>query len=94
MLSLGEHSYVSGCLSLPESLRIVSVGALEVSPEQLLAEPVSRDPCVIMTYLTDFVVENPAEKWPGVFAQIPFFVQYPYLLPCAVAASVTFLGKL
>ncbi|TCD71907.1 hypothetical protein EIP91_000039 [Steccherinum ochraceum] len=38
--------------------------------------------------------ENPASKWPGVFSKIPIFVRYPYLLPCAVAASVTLLGSM
>ncbi|KAI0370487.1 major facilitator MFS-1 [Pilatotrama ljubarskyi] len=37
--------------------------------------------------------ESPAKKWPGVFANIPLFVKYPYLLPCCVAASVTFTGS-
>ncbi|KAK7689710.1 hypothetical protein QCA50_006349 [Cerrena zonata] len=38
--------------------------------------------------------ENPAKKWPSAFAHIPLFVNYPYLLPCAVAASVTFTGSI
>ncbi|RDX45232.1 major facilitator superfamily MFS-1 [Lentinus brumalis] len=38
--------------------------------------------------------ENPAKKWPSVFADMPLFVKYPYLLPCCVAASVTFTGSL
>ncbi|KAH9855398.1 major facilitator superfamily MFS-1 [Lenzites betulinus] len=37
--------------------------------------------------------ESPAKKWPGVFANVPLFVKYPYLLPCCVAASVTFTGS-
>ncbi|KIK56864.1 hypothetical protein GYMLUDRAFT_46768 [Collybiopsis luxurians FD-317 M1] len=37
--------------------------------------------------------ESPAEKWPGVFAKVPLFVEYPYLLPCALAAFVTLLGS-
>ncbi|KAI0654384.1 major facilitator MFS-1 [Cubamyces menziesii] len=37
--------------------------------------------------------ESPAKKWPGVFENIPIFVKYPYLLPCCVAASVTFTGS-
>ena len=40
-----------------------------------------------------FAVENPAKKWPGVFEKVPLFVKYPYLLPCCVAASVTFTGQ-
>ncbi|KAI0760328.1 major facilitator superfamily MFS-1 [Fomes fomentarius] len=38
--------------------------------------------------------ENPALKWPSVFASVPLFVKYPYLLPCCVAASVTFIGSI
>ncbi|OSC97802.1 major facilitator MFS-1 [Trametes coccinea BRFM310] len=38
--------------------------------------------------------ESPAKKWPGAFANIPLFVDYPYLLPCCVAASVTFTGSI
>ncbi|OJT14280.1 hypothetical protein TRAPUB_9140 [Trametes pubescens] len=38
--------------------------------------------------------ESPAKKWPGVFASVPLFVNYPYLLPCCVAASVTFTGSI
>ncbi|KDQ58789.1 hypothetical protein JAAARDRAFT_206634 [Jaapia argillacea MUCL 33604] len=36
--------------------------------------------------------ESPALKWPGVFGSMPLFVRYPYLLPCAVASSITFTG--
>lgn len=39
-------------------------------------------------------VERPATKWPGIFENMPIFVTYPYLLPCAVAASVTFIGRI
>lgn len=38
--------------------------------------------------------ERPATKWPGIFENMPIFVTYPYLLPCAVAASVTFIGSI
>ncbi|TFK38100.1 hypothetical protein BDQ12DRAFT_683974 [Crucibulum laeve] len=38
--------------------------------------------------------ERPVLKWPGVFGDIPLFVTYPYLLPCAIAASITFIGSL
>ncbi|EED83137.1 predicted protein [Postia placenta Mad-698-R] len=38
--------------------------------------------------------ESPATKWPSIFADVPIFVQYPYLLPCAVASSVTFTGSI
>jgi len=37
--------------------------------------------------------EKPAEKWPDVFGKVPLLVDYPYLLPCALAASVTFTGS-
>ncbi|KAG6817115.1 hypothetical protein H0H87_012636 [Tephrocybe sp. NHM501043] len=38
--------------------------------------------------------ERPAIKWPEVFRNIPLFVTYPYLLPCALAALVTFIGSI
>ncbi|KAG1869907.1 hypothetical protein F4604DRAFT_1772380 [Suillus subluteus] len=37
--------------------------------------------------------EKPADKWPNVFGQVPLLVEYPYLLPCAVAASITLTGS-
>ncbi|KAF9467761.1 hypothetical protein BDZ94DRAFT_1287473 [Collybia nuda] len=37
--------------------------------------------------------ERPAMKWPSVFGDWPLFVEYPYLLPCALAALVTFTGS-
>lgn len=37
--------------------------------------------------------ERPAVKWPGIFEDT-IFVTYPYLLPCAVAASVTLIGSI
>jgi hypothetical protein len=40
------------------------------------------------------LVESPAKKWPGVFSNIKLFVDYPYLLPTLVAASVTATGNL
>lgn len=70
------------------------VGALEVWWVRLLGERVSemhrtvQEPC-----LTEFAVENPARKWPGVFNSVPLFVRYPYLLPCMVASSVTLTGE-
>ena len=45
-------------------------------------------------YLTSFPVESPATKWPAIFEDVPIFVTYPYLLPCAIAALVTFTGRL
>ncbi|KAF5390805.1 hypothetical protein D9757_004422 [Collybiopsis confluens] len=38
--------------------------------------------------------ETPAAKWPSVFAKVPLFVEYPYLLPCAMAATVTLFGSI
>ncbi|KAK7467458.1 hypothetical protein VKT23_004511 [Stygiomarasmius scandens] len=38
------------------------------------------------------VFESPAIKWPEVFGRIELLVVYPYLLPCAMAGSVMFLG--
>ncbi|KAG6828178.1 hypothetical protein H0H92_008909 [Tricholoma furcatifolium] len=38
--------------------------------------------------------ERPADKWPQVFGNIQLFVTYPYLLPCALAALVTFTGSI
>ncbi|KAF7318868.1 Histone H2B [Mycena chlorophos] len=37
--------------------------------------------------------ERPAVKWPGVFEDT-LFATFPYLLPCAVAASVTLIGSI
>ncbi|KAJ7439351.1 hypothetical protein FB451DRAFT_1151677 [Mycena latifolia] len=37
--------------------------------------------------------ERPAAKWPSIFEDT-LFVTYPYLLPCAVAASVTLIGSI
>ncbi|KAG2154186.1 uncharacterized protein EDB93DRAFT_1133165 [Suillus bovinus] len=37
--------------------------------------------------------EKPADKWPSVFGQVQLLVEYPYLLPCAVAASITLTGS-
>ncbi|KAG8875107.1 hypothetical protein FRB97_005392 [Tulasnella sp. 331] len=36
--------------------------------------------------------ESPAGKWPNGIGSIHFLADYPYLLPCAVAASITFVG--
>ncbi|KAJ3887384.1 hypothetical protein GG344DRAFT_55793 [Lentinula edodes] len=38
--------------------------------------------------------ERPADKWPGVFSEVPIFVEFPYLLPCVMAASVTLSGSI
>lgn len=36
--------------------------------------------------------ETPSRKWPDFTQKFPFFASYPYALPCAIAASVTFVG--
>ncbi|KAI6044041.1 hypothetical protein EDC04DRAFT_2646847, partial [Pisolithus marmoratus] len=38
-------------------------------------------------------LEQPVEKWPGTFGQVHILVKYPYLLPCAVAGSITMIGS-
>ncbi len=38
------------------------------------------------------LVERPAEKWPDIFARLPLFVHYPYLLPTSIAAVITGIG--
>ncbi|CCM06609.1 uncharacterized protein FIBRA_08888 [Fibroporia radiculosa] len=38
--------------------------------------------------------ESPAKKWPSVFGDLELFINYPYLLPCAVASSITFVGSI
>ncbi|KAG6909375.1 hypothetical protein DXG01_000814 [Tephrocybe rancida] len=37
------------------------------------------------------MLSQPAKTWPNVFGKFAFFHQYPYFLPCAVAAFVAFL---
>ncbi|KAJ3781028.1 hypothetical protein GGU10DRAFT_379962 [Lentinula aff. detonsa] len=37
--------------------------------------------------------ERPADKWPSVFSKVPIFVEFPYLLPCILAAFVTLTGS-
>jgi hypothetical protein len=37
--------------------------------------------------------ESPALKWPGIFDKSSIIIDYPYLLPCAMAASITFTGS-
>lgn len=44
---------------------------------------------MVQTYIS---VERPAEKWPQVFVSVPFFVNYPYFLPCVIAGSVPLIG--
>lgn len=39
------------------------------------------------------IVESPALKWPGLFDKSSIVAKYPYLLPCAIAASITFTGE-
>ncbi|KAF7426094.1 hypothetical protein PC9H_008460 [Pleurotus ostreatus] len=37
--------------------------------------------------------ERPVVKWPSVFQDVEIFVTYPYLLPCLLAATITFIGS-
>ncbi|KAG9313618.1 hypothetical protein JVU11DRAFT_5950 [Chiua virens] len=41
-----------------------------------------------------FQLNGQAEKWPQAFGSIPFFVDYPYFLPCAIAGSMTLIGSI
>ncbi|KAF9259018.1 MFS general substrate transporter [Marasmius fiardii PR-910] len=36
--------------------------------------------------------ERPAVKWPSVFGTVPFFVDFPYILPCIMASSIMIIG--
>ncbi|KAG9003665.1 hypothetical protein FRB94_002988 [Tulasnella sp. JGI-2019a] len=36
--------------------------------------------------------ESPVNKWPNGIGSLPIFVEYPYLLPCGISASITFTG--
>ncbi|KAJ7598924.1 hypothetical protein C8J56DRAFT_1157982 [Mycena floridula] len=38
--------------------------------------------------------ETPAAKWPQIFNDLPLFVNYPYLLPCSLAALITLIGSI
>lgn len=38
--------------------------------------------------------ESPAEHYPGLFGNVQLFKYYPYLLPCLIASSVTFIGAI
>jgi len=40
------------------------------------------------------LLEHPAENYPALFGRFQLLKDYPYLLPCAVAGSVTFLGSI
>ncbi|KAF9052457.1 hypothetical protein BDZ89DRAFT_1107678 [Hymenopellis radicata] len=35
------------------------------------------------------VLANPAERWPSTFGKLALFQEYPYLLPCGVAAMLS-----
>lgn len=39
-----------------------------------------------------FAVETPVKKWPSVFPENSVFSRLPYLLPCLIAGSITFIG--
>ncbi|KAJ8692988.1 hypothetical protein PTI98_010245 [Pleurotus ostreatus] len=34
---------------------------------------------------------DPGSRWPGTFGKIPFFIEYPYFLPCATASFFALL---
>jgi len=38
--------------------------------------------------------ESPAEHYPSLFGNVQLFKDYPYLLPCLIASSVTFAGAI
>ena len=38
--------------------------------------------------------ESPAEHYPNLFGSVQVFKDYPYLLPCFIASSVTFVGAI
>ena len=38
--------------------------------------------------------ESPALRWPNGIGGFPLFIRYPYLLPCGIAASITFAGAI
>lgn len=58
------------------------------------AEPVSRSQRHGTVDINrTVVVESPALKWPDIFDKSSIIVNYPYLLPCAMAASITFTGE-
>ncbi|PVG02253.1 major facilitator superfamily MFS-1 [Serendipita vermifera] len=40
------------------------------------------------------VFESPAKNYPQLFGKVQLFIDYPYLLPCAVASSITLTGAL
>lgn len=40
------------------------------------------------------IFAKPAEQWPEVFGKIPFFKEYPYFLPCLMAALFPVLALL
>ncbi len=54
-------------------------------------ELVCRSHHISIHILNSVLVETPAAKFP-VFQTIPLFVTYPYLLPCLLAAAITFTG--
>ncbi|KAA1065331.1 hypothetical protein PGT21_010580 [Puccinia graminis f. sp. tritici] len=40
------------------------------------------------------LLEHPAENYPALFGRFQLLKDYPYLLPCTVASSITFLGAI
>lgn len=79
-------------------MNVASPGDWVVLPVRSLVEHVRlhSSASVILTYSNLFLrlVERPADKWPGVFMKIPLFVEYPYLLPGLIAASITLTGSM
>jgi hypothetical protein len=39
-------------------------------------------------------VESPAKNYPQIFGKFQLFIDYPYLLPCAVASTATLFGAI
>lgn len=40
------------------------------------------------------LLEHPAENYPALFGRFQLLKDYPYLLPCTVASSITFIGAI
>ncbi|KAI7959048.1 hypothetical protein MJO28_002839 [Puccinia striiformis f. sp. tritici] len=40
------------------------------------------------------LLEHPAENYPSIFGRFQLLKDYPYLLPCTVASSITFIGAI
>ncbi|KAF9489428.1 MFS general substrate transporter [Pleurotus eryngii] len=42
-------------------------------------------------FLIGRLLANPGSRWPDAFGKTPFFIEYPYVLPCATASFFAFL---